>query len=331
MRIKRMVTGVLVIAVGIPVGFVALNVALMVDGAELSHWRSEESRLRFEKTYAETLALMPEPVETHDVETSFGVVRAYRFERQGADAAYRARDPLVLLPGHSAPVPMWQGTVSDLYTDRAVVAIDLLGQPGMSVPTRKVVDSADQAQWLEETLAGMGLERVHLVGVSFGGWTAMNHATRHPARVASVSLFDPVMVFSRIPGKTMVAAMLTEFPLMPDRYDDWFMSWTAGGAPVDESVPEARIIGAGIEGYSVVQPAPAPIPEAALGELDVPVQAFIAGRSVMHVDPAAAAEVARVRLRRGVVVVKPEATHAIHGEHAKELNARVREFVSRRR
>ena len=39
----------------------------------------------------------------------------------------------------------------------------------------------DQAQWLDEALAGLGLDRVHLLGVSIGGWTATNCAVRGPA------------------------------------------------------------------------------------------------------------------------------------------------------
>ncbi|WP_406389757.1 alpha/beta fold hydrolase [Streptomyces sp. NBC_00887] len=45
--------------------------------------------------------------------------------------------------------------------------------------------------WLDETLAALGLDRVHLVGASYGGWLALNQAHRRPDRLASVTLLDP--------------------------------------------------------------------------------------------------------------------------------------------
>ncbi|WP_337999694.1 alpha/beta fold hydrolase [Streptomyces murinus] len=46
------------------------------------------------------------------------------------------------------------------------------------------------ARWLDETLAGLGLDRVHLVGGSYGGWLALNQAHRRRDRLASVTLLD---------------------------------------------------------------------------------------------------------------------------------------------
>lgn len=321
----RWIVRVVVGLVALVVAFVGVNIALMWGDASMSHFRSAEDEERFRQVYDETMALMPEPVETYDIETGFGTVRAYRFEKADADEAYRALEPLVLLPGHSAPTPMWQGTATDLAEGRPVISIDLLGQAGLSVPTAPVADSADQALWLEQTLAGIGADRVHLVGLSFGGWTAMNYTARHPDRVASVSLFDPVFVFSFVSIKAMIAAMLTEFPLMPDAYTEWFTLWTAGGADAGDSA-EARIIGAAMETYSVVEPTPEQLTEEQLRGIEVHVQVFVGGESVMH-DADAVAETAEATLRHGTVVLKPDASHAIHGEYAEELNARILEFA----
>lgn len=324
---RKVVKGValtLGVVVALPIAFVAINVALMWDDSEVSHWKSNEARARFEGVYADTMALLPEPALTQDVQTDLGTVRAYRFDRPGADAAYRDRAPIVLLPGHSAPTPMWQGTIETLFEDRPVISIDLLGQPGLSVPTAKVVDAEDQARWLEQTLAGLGVDQVHVVGLSFGGWLAMNHATHHPGRVASLTLLDPAQVFTELPVDLMVAAMLTEFPLVPASYDKWFMAWTAGGVSVDPSVPEARIIAAGMEEYKVLQPSPAQVPEEAIRELDVPVQVFLGGRSVVHTSIEDAEQNAEQWLRDGRVVVKPDGSHAIHGEYFDEVNADIR-------
>ena len=63
-----------------------------------------------------------------------------------------------------------------------------MGDAGMSVQTRRIRDAADQA------LARMGKPTVHLVGHSFGGWLVANYAVRHPERVASLLLLEPVFL-----------------------------------------------------------------------------------------------------------------------------------------
>lgn len=66
---------------------------------------------------------------------------------------------------------------------------------------------------------------------------------------------------------------------MPSAYTDWFLSWTAGGAPIDDDTVEASIIGAGMAEYTVVEPTPAQFSEAELRAIRVPVLAVMAGRS----------------------------------------------------
>ena len=63
---------------------------------------------------------------------------------------------------------------------RTVYSIDLLGEAGLSVQHKPIAGPDDDARWLDETLSGLGLEQAHLLGVSIGGWTAVNYAARRP-------------------------------------------------------------------------------------------------------------------------------------------------------
>ncbi|OYO17199.1 alpha/beta hydrolase [Enemella dayhoffiae] len=323
---RRLLIGI-AIAVALPVFYVGLNLALLWDPSPTGHWKSDAARQRFERAYADTMTLLPPPARTADVPTDFGTVRAYRFERPGADESYRRLAPLVLLPGQAAPTPMWLGNIPRLVAERPVIAIDLLGQAGLSVQTRPVRRHADQARWLDQALAGMGAERAHLLGVSFGGWTAVNLARHHPGRVASVSLLDPAFVFAPPKPGFVVAAMVSSFPLAPPGFTEWFTGWTAGGAPADDSVPEARVVNAGIDGYAVASPTPDVIPEADLRALRIPVWAVIAGRSVLH-DARAAEARGRANVPGIEISIRPEATHAIHGELGAELDPAVLAFCA---
>src|SRR5699024_12159371 len=90
---------------------------------------------------------------------------------------------------------------------RPVYTIYLLGEPGMSKQSVPIKNQKDQARWLAEVIYGLGLEKVHLIGVSIGGWTAMNLVRYYPKNIASVSLLDPVFVFAPISLKMIIASI----------------------------------------------------------------------------------------------------------------------------
>jgi pimeloyl-ACP methyl ester carboxylesterase len=64
---------------------------------------------------------------------------------------------------------MWRVNIPALLEHRTVIGIDLLGEAGMSVQDKPITGPDDEAHWLDDTLAGLGLDRAHLLGVSIGG------------------------------------------------------------------------------------------------------------------------------------------------------------------
>lgn len=305
---------------------VLLAAAALRTPSPVGHWRSAEGREAFMRTYESAMADLPRPDAEIDVRTDYGVVRMYRFEGEGEGEGEGDRErPLVLLPGRAAPSPVWADNLPSLLEVGDVYTVDLLGEPGMSVQDRPVEDDADQAAWLHQALDGLPEEEFHLVGLSIGGWTAANLAVREPALLASVTLVDPVFVFDDMPLETILRSLPASLPWLPRSWRDGFNSWTAGGAPV-EDVPVARMIESGMQDYALKLPQPGRISEEALADLDMPVLAFIAGRSVMH-DPDTAAATAERALPHGTVRVYPEASHAINGEHPGELAADIAAFL----
>ena len=71
-----------------------------------------------------------------------------------------------------------------------VYAVDTIGDVGRSEQTALIADADDLSRWLDETLAGVGVEHAHLAGTSYGGYLALNLAARSPQRVASITLID---------------------------------------------------------------------------------------------------------------------------------------------
>ncbi|MGE2715662.1 alpha/beta fold hydrolase [Mycolicibacterium litorale] len=284
----------------------------------VGHFRSDDACAHFLAVYRDGMATLPPVDAQFDVPTTFGTVRAYRF-------CGPSGTPVVLLPGRNAPTPMYRTNLPSLLARRIVHTVDLLGEPGLSVQTAPITDAADQARWLDEALAGMGLDRVHLLGTSIGGWAAVNLAVRRPGRVASLTLLDPVMTFDGVPPKILLASLALTVPGVPGVVRRRVLSWISGGADVGELVMEARLIEAGTTDFVLKLPAPQRITTEQLRSLDVPVLALLAGRSVM-LRAERAAERARNTLAHGEIEVWPQASHAINGEYPDEIAERAHRF-----
>ncbi|MFI7080093.1 alpha/beta fold hydrolase [Micromonospora sp. NPDC049903] len=291
------------------------------DPSPVGYFTSAEAHDRFIASYQRAMAQLPAPDRTLDVRTGYGVVRVYHFEGGGVpDAA-----PLLLLPGRSSASPVWADNLPSLLTLRDVYTVDLLGEPGLSVQQRPIVTDADHAQWLHEVLRALPEPRIHLFGLSFGGWTAMNLALHRPEKVAGVILLDPVLTFANLSIGVVLRSIPVSVRWAPRSWRDSFTSWTANGAPV-EDVPVADMIEQGLQSYAMKLSAPARPSEDQLAQLGVPALVLLAGESRMH-DAADAAEYARRVLPDATVKTYPHASHAINGEHPDEIAADVATFL----
>jgi pimeloyl-ACP methyl ester carboxylesterase len=156
----------------------------MARSPRIPGFSSDAARARFLAVYDRVLQrLWPVPVRAEDIATSAGTVRIYR-------AGPNGEDPYVLLTmlgGNALAWHRWMGR----FGDRSVIAVDPFGEPDHSVQTRPVNSREGAAGWVEELLAGIGAQRAHLVGASWGGYLAVEHELRHPGRVAAITLVEP--------------------------------------------------------------------------------------------------------------------------------------------
>ena len=160
-------------------------------------------------------------------------------------------------------------------------AVDRLGEPGSSIQDRPIDDQQDQANWLHQVIEQLPEPQVHLVGLSFGGWTAANVAIRHPGKIAGVVLIDPAVTFAGLPLETIARSIPASVRWLPKQWRDSFNSYTAGGAPVEDS-PGAELIELGMRDYAMQLPAPEQFSAARLRSVAMPVLVIIAGYSVIH-------------------------------------------------
>ncbi|MEI9932385.1 MAG: alpha/beta hydrolase [Rhizomicrobium sp.] len=98
---------------------------------------------------------------------------------------------LLLFHGSGANATMWLGDIGEWSKHFRCYAVDMIGEPGLSAPSRPRLDSEAHALWLDDVLAGLEIERASIMGVSLGGWLALDYATRRPGRVEKLALLCP--------------------------------------------------------------------------------------------------------------------------------------------
>lgn len=286
--------------------------------SDKSGFRSAESRQRYLAVYDRVRALSPRPDAVHDVPTEFGVVRVYR--HGSSDGV-----PVVLLHCFWATSAMWAEYVSALSGDFTVYTVDLLGQPGASVQSRSMKSGQDCACCLDQILGGLGLSGVHLVGHSYGGWTAAQTAARIPNRLASVTLIEPVNTVARLSARFWRTGALLLLPgaERKQRTVAEILGHPAPGSHLD-SVMEL-VMAAGSAFASFGTPFPRYIPDSLLHSIDVPVQVLLAGNTI-HDSARGLDRIGRVAPSWGHRLW-PEATHMLPCEAVGDVVACIRSFV----
>ncbi|MFG2405420.1 alpha/beta fold hydrolase [Streptomyces brevispora] len=272
----------------------------------------------------DALYAMGAPIRAEpDVETRFGTTHVYRYGPTDPVAA--SRTPVVLVHGAGSCSAMWYPNTAALSAERPVYAIDTPGDPGRSVQREAIHRPERAAQWLDETLSGLGLDRVHLMGSSYGGWLALNQAHRGPGRLASVTLLEPGGL-EKVGLRFFVWIFAGLFATSaPKALRPRLAAWLDQPAIV---VPELRaMIRTGVRAYRVRRPAPLPLTDDELRTIRTPLYLVLGKRSLL-VHPRRQVE----RVPRLVPGAAAEIIgHTGHGpqiDHAADVNARVLKFLT---
>ncbi|WP_079176779.1 alpha/beta fold hydrolase [Streptomyces sp. MUSC 14] len=258
-----------------------------------------------------------------DVETSFGTTHVYRYDPE--DPAARERVPLVLVHGAGSCSAMWYPNTPALSAERPVYAIDTPGDPGRSVQRAPIHEPERAAQWLDETLAALGLDHAHLLGSSYGGWLVLNQAYRAPDRLASVTLLDPGGL-EKVGPRFFVWIFASLFATFaPKALRPRLASWLEQPVLV---VPELRtMIRTGVRAYRIRRPVPEPLTEAELCSIRKPLYLVLGRRSLLvHPDR----QVERVpRLIPGArAEIISRTGHGPQIDHAELTNRKMLDFMN---
>lgn len=269
-------------------------------------WRTEAARQRFmEMEDAFWRERWPDPPVALDVDSYAGATRVYRWPGSG--------QPIVFLHGMGGTALAWSPYVERL-DGRDMYALDTIGDVGRSQQRAVIEDAAGLARWLRETLTGAGIERAHLVGTSYGGFLALNLASRTPERVASLTVIDsggiaPFRLWRfMLWGLPMLIGSVAPPPIRRR---------LARRRPMLEDPRVIRMARHGQMNHQFRLPGTTPLTDEELQSITVPTVVIVAGRSAPF---ASRIQAERAALIPGAeVVVISGAGHEVSWTHAEEF------------
>src|ERR1700744_6692241 len=103
---------------------------------------------------------------------------------------------------------MWYGVAAGLIARRQVVLVDPPGQGG-SQPLTGLFSFDDCARCVVDILDGLGIERAHYVGNSWGGMIGATFAATYPERLGGAVLMNCTAGRASLRQKVEFAMLLT--------------------------------------------------------------------------------------------------------------------------
>jgi pimeloyl-ACP methyl ester carboxylesterase len=169
-----------------------------------SIYKSPAGKREIMALYDAVLARWPVAHETFTLPTRHGKTFVVASGEKSAPS-------LVLLHGSASNAVSWVGDIVEYSQHFRVYAVDLPGEPGKSAENRPAWDGPDFAEWLEDVLDDLKIQKTALLGISQGGWTALRFATTRPERVTRLVLLAPGGVVPARPSFILKAVMLSVF------------------------------------------------------------------------------------------------------------------------
>ena len=98
--------------------------------------------------------------------------------------------PLVILNGIMMSCASWTQFIEPLSANNRLILLDFLDQGKSDRMTGRTYEQAIQAEVLKALLDHLGIEKLCVVGISYGGEVAQRFAVEHPERVERLVLFN---------------------------------------------------------------------------------------------------------------------------------------------
>ncbi len=147
-------------------------------------FRDEKGRQKLEEWYQRYLNKIEAPTESIYIETSFGLNHVLKVGDESKPLLFCLHSMLT----SSAHLASELQLLLDHYH---IIAPDLPGQSVRGLETRFSYKDNSFANWLLEIIDELGLEKINLLGVSLGGFAALQFADVYSEKVKNLVLIVP--------------------------------------------------------------------------------------------------------------------------------------------
>lgn len=298
-----------------------------VQEASMPHptaFKTPAGEKAFMAAYDAAMKRWPVPYDEFEIPSHFGSTYVIA-------SGPKEAPPLVLLHGYMATSLMWAPNVADFSRRFRVYAIDVMGQPGKTIPRDPIRSAADYVAWLNTTVYGLGIHRFCLAGQSYGGWLALNYAIAEPDRVEKLVLLSPGGLLPLTSQFALRGMLMTYFPARLTVKS--FMRWlglTAAPGEIDVT-PVLELMYLGMKHFrfapETLRVMPTAFSHGQLTTIGAPTLVLIGDREVIY-NPAKALERALQLIPdvRGVLI--PRSSHDMVFSQRRVVDARVVEFLT---
>lgn len=190
-------------------------------------FKSDDGKKLVLNRYREILNDWPVSNKQYKVKTNYG-------ETFVIESGTKDKPPLILLHGSTSNSYCWTGDVQSYSDKYNVYAIDIIGEAGFSDETRPSYESGAYSAWLMEVIHALGLKQVSMVGLSLGGWMALNYAVKYPWQVSKLILLCPGGLY---PEKKSFLVKAIGYSLLGAWGKNQIMKMINGGKSPDLSEP----------------------------------------------------------------------------------------------
>ncbi|WP_420603555.1 alpha/beta fold hydrolase [Flagellimonas sp.] len=161
-----------------------------------SLYKSEQGKEAILNLYDEKLESLNIKYQYKTVNTSFGKTNIIVTGEPN-------NPPLFIIHGSNGCAPISLETYPNLSTQFQVFAIDVLAQPNKSAETRLSMKDDSYGKWMNEIIASLKLDKVTLVGFSFGGLVILKRLITNEDKIKEVYLSAPAYIVNGNPLKTL--------------------------------------------------------------------------------------------------------------------------------
>jgi len=117
--------------------------------------------------------------------------------------------PLLLFHGAGTSALVWLKDIQTYAKSHRVYAVDIIGEAGHSEAQRPPLKSRAYAEWIEDLMNALQIDRAALAGIGFGAWCCLQFAGTQPERVTRLALLCPAGVVSLRKRYRLKALLMT--------------------------------------------------------------------------------------------------------------------------